>query len=185
MTERCNRREFLNLNWESTIGFLGNFLAPQLEIDRDFIRPPGAGSELEFLTSCTRCGKCQEVCPEQTICLFSLTSGAKLVNTPYVDPNESPCTFCLRCIEACPTEALNLADYKKRPAIGMVKVQRDSCLGNQQVMCDYCVRSCPVGGALTLVNGIPVVSEKHCTGCGICVASCIADGGALKVIGVF
>lgn len=63
-----------------------------------------------------------------------------------------------------------------------MKVLSDSCLGYQNVMCDYCVRSCPVSGALQIVNGIPAVSNENCTGCGICVSSCIAEGSALKVI---
>lgn len=181
MNERYNRREFLNLNLESAIGFLGNFLVPQMEIERDFFRPPGACDELEFLTSCTRCGKCQEVCPEQCIRLFPLSCGAKLVNTPFLEPNESPCTFCQKCIEVCPTDALNLSEYKKRQSIGVVNVQNSECLGYQQVMCDYCVRACPVDGALTMENGVPVVSVQYCTGCGICVSSCIAEGSALRV----
>lgn len=36
MTEKLNRREFLSLNFESTIGFLGNFIAPQIEVERNF-----------------------------------------------------------------------------------------------------------------------------------------------------
>ncbi|CAH2712869.1 Ferredoxin-type protein NapG [Neobacillus rhizosphaerae] len=182
MTERLNRREFLNLNWESTLGFLGNFLAPQMEIERDFFRPPGSCGELEFLTSCTRCGQCQDICPEQSIRLFTLENGAKLVNTPYMVPNESPCTFCKKCIEICPTGSLNLTDFAARPALGYVKVQKDRCLGYQNVMCDYCVRSCPVSGAIRIENSVPVVLIQHCTGCGICVSHCIAEGSALKVM---
>lgn len=182
MTDRLNRREFLNLNWESTMGFLGNFLAPQMDLERDFFRPPGSIGELEFLTTCTRCGKCKEICPEESIQLFPLSSGAKLVNTPFLDPNESPCTFCHKCIEVCSDNALNLDAYKKQPFLGYVKLHKNRCLGFQQVMCDYCVRACPVDGALRIVNGIPVISKQHCTGCGICVTSCMADGSALQVI---
>jgi ferredoxin-type protein NapG len=183
MTEKLNRREFLTLNFESTIGFLGNFLAPQIEVERNFFRPPGSCDELEFLTSCTRCGKCQEICPEQSICLFPIKSGAQLLNTPYLDPNKSACTLCKKCIDVCPTSALNHTDFDERPNLGgHVKVISGSCLGYQNVMCDYCVRSCPVPGALSILNGIPIVSFENCTGCGICVSSCIAEGSALKVI---
>ncbi|MCH6266799.1 4Fe-4S dicluster domain-containing protein [Neobacillus citreus] len=180
--EKLNRRQYLALNWESTIHFLGNFLAPAMELERDFIRPPGAGEELEFLTSCTRCSKCQEICPEQSIRLFALSDGAKLVNTPYMNLNESPCTFCMKCVEVCPTEALNLSDYQKCPYLGTVKVEKYSCLAYKQVMCDYCVRACPVNGAIRLEDGVPVVSKELCTGCGICITNCIAEGGALKVL---
>ncbi|WP_342430851.1 4Fe-4S dicluster domain-containing protein [Neobacillus sp. FSL H8-0543] len=183
MTEKLNRREFLSLNFESTIGFLGNFIAPQIEVERNFFRPPGSCDELEFLTSCTRCGKCREICPEQSIRLFPIKSGAKLAQTPYLDPNKSPCTLCKKCMDVCPTNALNNTDFDAKPNLGgYVKVLSDSCLGYQNVMCDYCVRSCPVSGALQIVNGIPAVSNENCTGCGICVSSCIAEGSALKVI---
>lgn len=182
MTERLNRRQYLALNWESTIGFLGNFLAPQMEIERDFIRPPGAGTELEFLTSCTRCGKCQESCPEGTISLFLLSDGAKLVNTPYLNLNESPCTFCGGCIDVCPTEALNERDYKAFPQLGYVKVTQEACLAFKNIMCDYCVRACPEERAIMILNGVPNVDKDYCTGCGICISHCISDGTALRIL---
>ncbi|MFK9090605.1 4Fe-4S binding protein [Bacillus salipaludis] len=64
-----------------------------MEIERDFFRPPGACDELEFLTSCSRCGKCVEVCPEESILLFPLSSGARLVNTPYNSLNLTPSLY--------------------------------------------------------------------------------------------
>jgi ferredoxin-type protein NapG len=181
MSEKLNRRQYLALNWESTVNFLGNFLAPQMELERDFIRPPGACGELEFLTSCSRCGKCQEICPEQSITLFPLNDGAKLVNTPFLNLNESPCTFCLKCIDVCPTDALSLETFQKKPQLGYVKVEPANCLAYKNVMCDYCVRACPVEGALRIEKGVPVVSKDNCTGCGQCISSCIGDGTALIV----
>lgn len=181
MTEKIKRREFLSLNWESTIGFLGNFIAPQIEVERDFFRPPGSCNELEFLTSCSRCGKCKEICPENSIRLFPLESGVKLVNTPYLEPNVTPCTLCTKCIEVCPTKSLNFPDFAVTPSIGTVQVNPEHCLAFKNVMCDYCVRACPNEGALNLVQGTPSVSIEKCTGCGICVAGCIAEETALKV----
>jgi ferredoxin-type protein NapG len=181
MSEKLNRREFLTLNWESSIGFLGNFLAPQLEEERTFFRPPGACGELEFLTSCTRCGLCKDVCPEQSISLFSLANGATLVNTPYVDPNQTPCTFCQKCIEVCPTNSLNQSDYFSRPYLGYGVVRTSHCLAHQDVMCDYCVRSCPTIGAMHISDGKPVISEEVCNGCGICVTNCISEIKAITI----
>ncbi|WP_066309264.1 4Fe-4S binding protein [Bacillus sp. FJAT-29814] len=181
MTEKLNRRQYLALNWESTVGFLGNFFAPQMEMERDFIRPPGACGELEILTSCTRCGKCREVCPEQTIALFTLNDGAKLVNTPFLNLNQSSCTFCLKCVDVCPADALSQTFFQKEPQLGYVKVEPASCLANKNVMCDYCVRACPVDGAMRIWNGVPIISKENCTGCGQCISSCIADGTPLTV----
>src|SRR5690554_4549517 len=101
MNDRVNRRQFLSLNLDAGVGFLGNLFFSQVETERDFFRPPGAGDEVEFLTSCTRCGLCREVCPENSISLFALTSGAKLAQTPFLDPNVNPCTMCSKCIDAC------------------------------------------------------------------------------------
>jgi MauM/NapG family ferredoxin protein len=181
MSEKFNRREFLTLHWESSIGFLGNFLAPQMEIERNFFRPPGAVGELEFLTSCTRCSLCRDVCPEQSIRLFSLEDGAKLALTPYVNPNQIPCTLCKKCVDICPTNALNLEDFNARPYLGVANVQESFCLTSQQVMCDYCVRSCPTEGAIGLKDGKPVVSGELCNGCGICVKNCISEIKAIFI----
>ena len=181
MSERINRREFLALNWESSIGFIGNFLAPQLKMERSFFRPPGACEELEFLTSCTRCGLCKDVCPEQSISLFTLSNGAKLVNTPYINPNQTPCSFCEKCIDVCPTTSLNHTDFIARPFLGYAEVQTSFCLAHQQVMCDYCVRACPTKGAIQLIEGRPFVSSEICNGCGICVSNCISDDKAIEI----
>ncbi|MFE8694817.1 4Fe-4S dicluster domain-containing protein [Cytobacillus sp. FJAT-53684] len=175
MNERVNRRRFLSINWEATVGFLGNFIGTQIEQERDFFRPPGARNELEFLISCNRCGKCKDSCPEGIISLFTLTEGAKLINTPYLNPNENPCTFCKVCIDVCPTDALSIASLLKSPSIGKAAIQKHNCLTFQDVMCDYCVRSCPEKGAIELINGKPMINEDSCTGCGLCVASCISD----------
>lgn len=182
MEERVNRRQFLSINFGASVGFLGNFLGTQIEEERDFFRPPGAGNELEFLTTCNRCGKCKDSCPEGIISLFSLANGAKLLNTPYLNPNESPCTFCHDCIDVCPTNALNSSNLSEKQAIGKAAIEKHICMAFQDVMCDYCVRSCPVNGAITLFNGKPSINESNCNGCGICVANCISEYKGIKVI---
>lgn len=178
MSERLNRRQFFSLNLEAATGFLGNFLAPQLELERDFFRPPGAVNELEFLTTCNRCGRCKDQCPEKIINLFSISASPKLVNTPYLKPNESPCTFCQKCIEVCPTEALSLSRSMK---IGTAKIMKNTCLGYKNVMCDFCVYSCPEKGAIQLQNGKPVINEELCTGCGQCVSACISEVKGIQI----
>lgn len=166
-----NRRQFFSLNFGATIEFLGNFLAPQLDMERTFFRPPGADDELQFLTLCNRCGLCKSSCPEGIIELFTIKDGAKIVNTPYIDPNKSPCTFCQKCIDVCPNDALNHENILK---IGTAKIIPQNCLTYKDVMCDYCKYACPVDGAIQLFQGKPVVDESLCTGCGQCVAACIS-----------
>ena len=180
MEERVNRRKFLSINWGATVGFLGNFIGTQLEEERGFFRPPGAGSELNFLTACNRCEKCKDSCPEGIISLFSFTDGAKLLNTPYLNPNKSPCTFCRTCIDVCPTGALSISSLIEKPAIGKSVIRKNSCVTYQEVMCDYCIRSCPISGAIKLMDGKPVINEA-CTGCGICVANCISENKGIFI----
>lgn len=181
MSERVNRRQFLSINWEATVGFLGNFIATQLEQERDFFRPPGARGELDFLTSCNRCGKCKDSCPEGILSQFELAEGAKLLNTPYLNPNKSPCTFCKICIDVCPTDALSLSGLLENPSIGKAVILNHHCLTSQDVMCDYCFRSCPTKGAIELINGKPFVNEENCTGCGLCVDSCISELKGIQI----
>jgi ferredoxin-type protein NapG len=181
MKEELNRRNYLKLNWKASIGFLGNVLAPQIEQERDCFRPPGAGSELDFLTSCTRCGECVKGCPEGIIRLLPVESGAKKMNTPYLDPNQSPCTFCLKCIEVCPTDALQWQPLVNDSSIGRAVVREEACIAYQQVLCDYCVRSCPKVGAIECIDGIPKVNETLCNGCGICVSHCINESKGIWV----
>lgn len=47
--------------------------------------------------SCTECGACEEVCPEEAI---------SMNDTAIVD--QTLCTGCGQCVEECPTEAISL-----------------------------------------------------------------------------
>lgn len=172
MSERLSRRQFFSVNLEATVGFLGNFFSQQLELEREFFRPPGTNSELEFLTACNRCGLCKDACPEGLISLFSLSQGAKLANTPYMDPNSTPCTFCHKCSEICPTGAL---DKENTQPIGTAVISESTCIAFKDVMCDYCVYACPVEGAIVLQNGKPSINKEKCVGCGVCVKHCIGE----------
>lgn len=43
----------------------------------------------------------------------------------------------------------------------------------QEIPCNPCVTSCPVGAiSMTNINSIPVINHEACTGCGKCVAIC-------------
>ncbi|RHW38020.1 4Fe-4S dicluster domain-containing protein [Neobacillus notoginsengisoli] len=181
MNGQVNRRKFLTLNLEAAVGFLGNVLLPEIEQERDYFRPPGAGDELSFLTFCTRCGVCRDVCPEQSISLFTVSSGAKLAHTPYLDPNLSPCTFCGKCIDACKVDALSKTSLSLEKAIGKARIIELNCLVYKGVICDYCVQACPrKGEAIRVENGKPLITSG-CDGCGLCVKHCISDQKAILV----
>lgn len=182
MNSQMNRRKFLAWNIEAAAGFLGHVLLPGMEEERPFFRPPGAGDELAFLASCTRCGCCRDVCPEKSISLFTVSSGAKLANTPYLDPNISPCTFCGKCIDICQDGALSLSSLAEDRAIGKARIVESNCLAHKGVICDYCVQACPQKGeAMAVKNGIPIILSAGCDGCGLCVKNCISDRQSILV----
>jgi ferredoxin-type protein NapG len=182
MTNRVNRRQFLSLNLDATVGFLGNLFLSQVETERDFFRPPGAGDEVEFLTLCIRCGLCNTACPEGSIQLFSVNSGAKLAQTPFLDPNVNPCTMCGNCIEVCETGALTSEPASGKPyRIGRAEVQQGNCLTYKGTLCDYCIRVCPVDEALAVSNGKLVLNLHNCTGCGLCVSNCISEPAGIWI----
>lgn len=174
MDEQVSRRQFLNMNIKAANGFLSQFIIGQFENKRDFFRPPGVEDELSFLASCSRCGLCQDACPQKMIHFFSADAGAKLVYTPYTDPNQQACTFCGDCARVCPTGALELAAIVARNPIGKAVINEQHCIAHKQIMCDYCVRACPEQ-ALFIKDGLPVIDEAACTGCGLCVTGCIED----------
>ncbi|UII54268.1 4Fe-4S dicluster domain-containing protein [Cytobacillus spongiae] len=172
MNEKVTRRKFFALHVDASVSFLGNFLAQQIDTDPSIFRPPGARDEIEFLTMCDRCGKCEQVCPEKSIKLFTASDGAKLWNTPYLNPNESPCTFCSKCLEVCSTDALTHAQFSSHPRVGLAVVNKRFCLTEKDVMCDYCARACPQN-AIAIRNEKPVIDTNECNGCGLCVSSCM------------
>ena len=172
MSEKWNRRQYIKENFRSSFQFLGAIIGATIEQERTFIRPPGSGDELAFLATCTRCGTCADVCPTNTISLFSVEYGSKLAGTPFLNPNEVPCDFCSRCIDYCPTGALE--PIAKNEKLGIAEMVQFNCLAFKGTMCDYCVRACPLGtAAITIEDGIPIINEKNCNGCGHCVSACV------------
>lgn len=77
--------------------------------DRLLLRPPGALSEDEFISSCIRCGLCVEACPFNTLKLAEAGDGLG-AGLPYFTPRSQPCKMCpsIPCTAACPTKALDL-----------------------------------------------------------------------------
>src|ERR1700747_623808 len=74
---------------------------------RHHFRPPGAVDEVAFLTSCTRCGDCINVCPVHAILRAPPTTGLA-AGTPILEPTLQACVVCadMPCARACATGAL-------------------------------------------------------------------------------
>ena len=151
---------------------------------KDPLRPPGAVSENEFLLRCTRCRKCVEVCPYNSIQMAHGESGLKM-GTPYIEARDMPCYLCddFPCIEACPSEALLPVDFKEEVRMGIAIIDESLCLPYNGILCRACYERCPIyREAITLKDNLyPVVHEDKCVGCGICVNVCPAETVAISV----
>lgn len=145
-------------------------------IRRAWLRPPGAGPEREFLTLCTRCTACQEVCPHQSIRRLGPEFGG-VAGTPVIIPGESPCYLCdeLPCIAACEPGALR-STAKSSVRMGKATICEPNCYAAQGNPCDYCVVRCPLRSTAIAMDGrgIPAISDDGCVGCGVCVYLCPA-----------
>jgi Na+-translocating ferredoxin:NAD+ oxidoreductase RNF subunit RnfB len=115
--------------------------------------------------ACLGCGDCKVVCPENAI-----TIDGKLSK---VDPDI--CVSCGACISACPKKII-----ERIPASAPVYIACSSKCKGKEVMnackvgciaCGMCAKKCPQG-AITMVDNLPVIDYKKCTGCKTCVSVC-------------
>ena len=148
------------------------------------LRPPGNMQEYILREACTRCNKCEEVCPADAIFMLDGSWG-DAQGTPAIDARKSPCVVCtgFQCTQVCPSGALqpvyNVAEVK----MGAAFVDTARCVTYHGRSCDVCVAICPVPGAIAKdVEGHPVVDEHRCVGCGLCVRACVTEPSSLVVV---
>jgi len=153
-----------------------------------YLRPPGAIEEQAFLSTCIRCGKCGESCPNDTIKFLGFENGWSSYNTPYIVPREKPCILCMDCSKACPTGAIKKIQYDadqilEKVEMGKAKVNEELCLSYQGKSCGVCYRACPLPDVSLKVGYMeqPTVLDA-CVGCGICERSCIQMPAAIKIV---
>lgn len=147
-----------------------------------WLRPPGALPEVAFRETCTRCTRCQEACPRQSIRRLGPEFGID-AGTPAVIPEESPCYLCegLPCIVACEPGALHLAEPATAfPATAVIDLA--ACYIAQGQRCDYCVTRCPLQGRAIAFGdqGLPGIDDSACAGCGVCAYLC--PSGAISLV---
>jgi ferredoxin-type protein NapG len=99
---RADRRDFVRLAGKGGLVVALGGLVRILEPRRQFIRPPGALPEEDFLALCTRCGKCIEAC-RTVIHPVLITESILAAGTPRL---YGSCPQCGRCQWVCPTGAL-------------------------------------------------------------------------------
>lgn len=175
---------------------LGLFARQAQSLPAQALRPPGVGSESDFLAACVRCGLCVRDCPYPTLSLAEIGSDVP-VGTPYFVARKAPCEMCddIPCVKACPTGALdpNLTNIDDADMGLAVLVDHETCLNFQGLRCDVCYRVCPLlNEAITLERShntrtgkhaifIPTVNSDKCTGCGKCERSCVLEIAAIRV----
>ena len=186
----------------------GGFVADKLEdaitkVSPKQLRPPGALEEFAFLTACTRCDKCIEACPQDSLVKAGPSAGLGL-NAPVLEPRRMACFLCtdLPCVTACPEGALVwpkrafkdgvVVEGPSAVKIGTAKVKERLCLtfaaeDREAVSCRTCVDRCPYPDeAIRMVRvegerDHPEVIEDRCTGCGLCTFGCPAPEAAIVI----
>jgi MauM/NapG family ferredoxin protein len=168
-----------------------NWPLGQREVSLTILRPPGALPPGEFENTCSRCGKCVEVCPAAAIKLDpnQLTADG----LPYIVARGQPCAVCtsLACMHECPTGALKLVD-RFQIHMGTAKVDHGLCLRENGEDCRLCVEACPItgeeagGGPDAIVihaeSGRVRVRKNACVGCGMCESRCPTEPAAIQVV---
>ncbi len=164
-----------------------------------WIRPPYAINELEFILACNQCGDCIDACQYKVVFPLPANYGISVVKTPALDLNNKGCHLCtdMPCVTACDTGALKLPelpelsestanDNEKINTIAFEKMATatiitEECLPFKGPECGACAASCTIEGALRW-NGIkPVINNDFCVGCGMCREVCIANPKAIAI----
>jgi len=147
---------------------------------RPFQRPPGSGTEAEFLEECTSCGDCITACPWTAIGVLPEAAGLA-AGTPAMNTARAACHLCedLPCVAACEPGAL-LAMGPESIMLGLAEVDEDACLPFKGPECGACVPECPLG-AITLSRARPSIDSDVCNGCGLCVPACPNFASAISI----
>lgn len=146
------------------------------------LRPPGALPEQQFTDTCTRCGRCVEVCPAQ--CIRIDVAGKRGGGAPYIDADVSPCVVCdsLACMNACPSGALSPVPLVEID-MGAAVWRAEHCIRTRDEECRLCAEKCPMGtAAIDVVGKAIVINPLGCVGCGVCQHYCPTSPKSIVVI---
>ena len=152
--------------------------APIPIVRHDFLRPPGAVDEAQFLERCTRCQDCVKACPHGAISL------SQIDGSPVIFADQVPCYLChdLPCAASCATEALVMPNALEAVHMGGAVVSDRFCTASQG--CHACVSKCPMEALSMEFSDMKLrVHDDRCVGCGVCEHVCgsVNDRVAIRV----
>lgn len=187
MEDAMKRRELFKLGAQKTARMAFDYAAGKIGSQAgNWIRPPFAVDEPDFLLDCTRCDACIEACPHQVLFRLPGRHGLEAAGTPAMDLLVRGCRLCedWPCVKACDPGVLKLPETEEDkplplPKLAHVRIDPEACLPYLGPECGACRDSCPVPGALKWEGTKPVIDPEACTGCALCREACIVEPNAV------
>lgn len=68
------------------------------------------------------------------------------------------------------------------PQLRVAVVSARHCIALPPGFCRACVERCPLPGAMSVSNGVPMVNAAVCDGCGLCAEICPAPRKAILLL---
>ncbi len=184
------RREFFKLGAQKAAEITAEVVKAKAGLRAaDWLRPPFALPEDEFLSGCTRCDGCISACPHDVLFKLPARLGDRVADTPALDLGNRGCHMCedWPCVVACEPNALarpepEEGDDPVLPKLAHLAINEGTCLPYAGPECGACAHACPLPGALTWPDGLrPFINVAACTGCALCREACIVDPKAIDI----
>ena len=167
------RRQFIKLAGLTGLGASLASAVRVFTVDSVIIRPPGARPEMELLSRCLKCQKCEQVCPQNVIASVLITESLLGAGTPKLNFDLGYCDCCGACADVCPTNVIEPFE-KNSIHLGVAQIDKTKCVAWEWGGCIKCYQECPIKAITLDEKQRPVVDETHCDGCGKCQFICPA-----------